>query len=130
MDGDTSALVLAALQLATAAGIVAFWSWWLRADHDTSWWPEGYAEHEKAFVLPDSVLAALLTISAILTFQDRPVGGQLALLAAGMMLFLALIDLAYFVRNRMFVPERDGVGNALLVGWLLVFAIVLAVANV
>ncbi len=127
---DTVTLVVAGLQLATAAGIAAYWTWWLRADHDTSWWPQAYGEHERAFVLPDSVLATLLSISAVLIFADQAVGGQIALLAAGMMLFLALIDLAYFVRQHMFARERDGVTNALLVGWLLSFAIVLAIVHI
>ena len=39
------------------------------------------------------------------------------------MLFLALIDLAYFAQQGMFAVERRGVGNALVVGWLLALSL-------
>jgi hypothetical protein len=130
MTVDVPTWVVAGLQVATAIGIVAYWQWWLRSDHDVPWWPPAYEEHERAFVLPDHVLAALLVASAVLTLRGSAAGGQLALLAAGMMLFLGLIDLAYFARHRMFARERDGVGNALIVGWMLLFAGALAVRYV
>ena len=41
---------------------------------------------------------------------------------AGMMTFLAVIDLAYFAQHGMFAPERDGVMNAFLVVALLALA--------
>ena len=40
------------------------------------------------------------------------------------------IDLAYFARHEMFARERDGVGNALIVGWMLLLAAVLAIRYV
>jgi hypothetical protein len=127
---DTASWVIAGLQLATALGVVVYWQLWLRSDHDIAWWPPEYEAHERAFVLPDHVCALLLTVSAGLTVSGREAGGQLALVAAGMMLFLGLIDLAYFTRHRMFARERDGVGNALIVGWMLLFAAVLAIRYV
>jgi hypothetical protein len=124
---DTTTWVVAGLQLATAIGIVAFWAWWLRADHDRSWWPVGHYEHERVFVVPDSVLAAMLTVSAVLSVRGAAAGGQLALVAAGMMLFLGLIDGYYFARHNMYARERDGVGNALIVLWMIGFAAVLVI---
>ncbi len=52
-------------------------------------------------------------------------GSKLALVAAGMMLFLAIIDATYFVQQGMFSRERGGVGNALLVGGLLILSLVM-----
>ena len=130
MTVDALTWVLVVLQVGTAIGIVAFWQWWLRSDHDVDWWPEGYVEHERAFVLPDHVLAGLLVVSALLSARGSEHGGQVALLAAGMMLFLGLIDLAYFARHDMFARQRDGVGNALIVGWMLLLAAVLAIRYV
>lgn len=130
MTTDAVTWVIAVLQVLTAIGIVAFWTWWLRADHDTSWWPEGHAEHERVFVLPDSLLAGLLTVSAAMSVAGVAAGGQLALVAAGMMLFLGLIDGYYFARNNMFARERDGIGNALIVIWMIAFALVLIVVNI
>jgi hypothetical protein len=126
---DAAAWVIAVMQVLTAVGIVAFWTWWLRAEHETSWWPIGYDEHERAFVLPDCVLAGLLTASALLSVIGSALGGQLALVAAGMMLFLGLIDGYYFARNNMYARERGGLGNALIVTWMIAFALVLILVN-
>jgi len=127
MTVDAATWVVAGLQVATAVGIVAYWQWWLRSDHDIPWWPPAYEAHERAFVLPDHVCALVLTVSAFLSVSGSAAGGQLALIAAGMMLFLGLIDLAYFARHQMFAREHDGVGNALIVGWMLFLAVVLAI---
>lgn len=116
-------LVLIGLQLATALGIVVFWSWWLRAKHDESFWPQGYRQHEQAFVVPDLLLALLLVVSSLMSMADIAQGSTLALVAAGMMLFLAVIDATYFVQQGMFAHERGGVGNALLVGGLLILSV-------
>ena len=124
---DTVTWILATLQILTALGIVGYWQVWLRGDHDVTWWPTGYEEHERAFVLPDHVMAALLVISAGLSVSGSVMGAHLALVAAGMLLFLGLIDAAYFARNDMFARDRDGVGNALIVGWVLLLAVVLVV---
>lgn len=118
-------LLLIGLQLATALGIVVFWSWWFRAKHDESLWPQGYRQHEQAFVVPDLVLALLLVVSSLMSMGGIVQGSKLALVAAGMMLFLAIIDATYFVQQGMFSRERGGVGNALLVGGLLILSLVM-----
>ena len=123
MSGHLANLVLIGLQLATALGIVVFWIWWLRAEHDESEWPPGYRRHEQAFVLPDGMLAILLVASSLGSLGNMALGSPLALVAAGMMLFLALFDLAYFAQQGMFAVGRGGVGNAILVGWLLVLSV-------
>ena len=123
MSGHVANLVLIGLQLATALGIVVFWIWWLRAEHDESAWPPGYRRHEQAFVLPDGMLAIMLVASSLASLGNIELASPLALVAAGMMLFLALIDLAYFAQQGMFAVARGGVGNAILVGWLLVLSV-------
>lgn len=117
MNDPAMGFVLNGLQLATALGIAAFWIWWFRAKHDESWWPRGYRQHEQAFVVPDTVLAILLVASSSASIGNFALGSPLALVAAGMMLFLAIIDATYFAQQGMFAVERGGVGNALLVGW-------------
>jgi hypothetical protein len=126
---DPATWLVAALQAGTAIGIAVFWTTWLRAEHEEPWLPEGYVEHERAFVLPDSVLALLLVSSAVLQVLDRPPGGALALVAAGMLLFLGLIDAAYFARTGMFARDRGGLGNAAIVIWMLLLAVVLLARN-
>lgn len=130
MTSDGATWLVAVLQVGTAVGIVAFWTWWLRTDHDVAWWPPGFAEHERAFVVPDSVLAAVLTGSAVLSVLEHEAARSLALVAVGMLLFLALIDTAYFARQGMFARDRDGVANTAIVGWMFTLAAILAVRYV
>lgn len=110
--------VVAAVQVLMALVIAWFWITWFRSDHDAPWLPEGYLQHERCFVYPDSVLVVLLVISAILLFSGNPLGERLTLVCGGMTLFLALIDLAYFWQNNLFAKERGGMENVILVAAL------------
>jgi len=121
-DGGT--WVIAGLMLLAAIGIVGFWFTWRREQHDEPWLPKGYVEHEEVFVFPDAVLALVLVASAVLLLLGDALGRSLALVAAGMLTFLGVIDLAYFVRHGMFSRERGGLLNAgIVVGVLLLAAI-------
>jgi len=129
MSADALTWTFVVLQVGTAIGIVVFWVTWLRTEHDPSSYPEGFLAHERAFVLPDSVLAVLLTTAAVLELAGHPLGPGLALLAAGMLLFLGLIDAAYFARHGMFARERGGVGNTAIVAWMLLLAALLSIRH-
>ena len=50
-------------------------------------------------------------ISAILLFMNKPLGEKLTLVCGGMMLFLTVIDIAYFAQHDLFAKERGGAGN-------------------
>jgi len=115
----------AALQALAAVIVALYWVTWFREPHTQSWLPPGYVEHERAFVFTDSVLAVLLVTGAVLQVLERSVGNSLALVSAGMLTFLGIIDLAYFAREGMFRRDREGVPNALIVGAVLVLAVLL-----
>ena len=102
------ARIVAAVQILVAMGIARFWTTWLRTEHEEPWLPTGYVEHERCFVYPDSVLAALMVVAAILLFLGKPLGERLTLVCGGMMLFLTVIDTAYFLQNGMFTKEKGG----------------------
>ena len=124
MTGDAATWVVAALELVAAAAIAAFWLTWSREPHDEPWLPTGYVEHEQVFMFPDTVLAITLVASAVLLVLEEPLGGSLALVAAGMLTFLGVIDLAYFAKHGMFALERGGSVNAgIVLGVLLLAAI-------
>lgn len=129
MSEDPLVWVAAGLGLVTAAGIAAFWLTWFREPHTEAWLPRGYAEHERVFVYPDSILATLLVVSALLAVFDVPLGGSLSLVTAGMLLFLGVIDLAYFAQHGMFARERGGVVNAGIVVGVLVLSVLLFVVH-
>ncbi len=103
--------IIAVAQIIMAVGMIRFWIIWFRTEHNEPWLPEGYMEHERTFVYPDSVLSILMVISAILLFLEKPLGMSLTLVCGGMMLFLTVIDIAYFAQHGLFAKERGGVEN-------------------
>jgi hypothetical protein len=107
--------IIAVIQILAALGIAQFWTKWLRTEHTEPWLPTGYVEHERCFVYPDSVLAVLMIVSAILLLLGNPLGERLTLVCGGMMLFLTVIDTAYFLQNGMFSKEKGGGENLPLI---------------
>lgn len=127
MSDDALTWLIAGWQVATAIGFAVFWVTWLRGPHGEAWLPPGYVEHERVFVFPDAVCAVILAVSAVLLVAEEPLGRSLALVAAGMLAFLGVIDLAYFARQGMFARARGGVGNLAIVVAVLALAAVLVV---
>jgi len=119
--------VVAGLELVAAIGIAGFWLTWPREPHDEPWLPTGYVEHEEVFVYSDAVLALVLIASAVLLVLEEPLGASLALVAAGGLTFLGVIDLAYFAKHGMFALERGGLMNAGIVFGVLLLAVILVV---
>ncbi len=130
MTGEAGTWVVAGLELAAALGVAAFWMTWFREKHDEEWLPEGYVQHERVFVFPDSVLAVVLVASAILLVTDQPFGRSLSLVCAGMLTFLGILDAAYFWQTGLFARERGGGVNAAVVVAMLTLAVVLVVSFV
>ena len=129
MSDDPATWIVAVLQAGTAVGIAVFWVTWLRSPPKDPWLPAGFVEHERAFVLPDGLLALLLLGSAVLSVLQHALGASLALVAAGMLLFLGLIDAAYFARTGLFARDRGGRGNLGVVLWMLLLATTLLVRH-
>lgn len=127
MSDDPVTWVFAALELITALGFVAFWVTWWRQPHDEPWLPAGYVEHEAPFVFSDALVVVTLTGAAALQLADHPSGRWLALVAAGMLLFLGVLDLAYFARTDLFKLEHGGLVNAGVVGGTLILGVLLIV---
>ena len=132
--------VIAGLEVLAALGITAYWITWFRAPHDEPWLPDGYVDHEAPFVYTDAALAivrvgaAVLQVtedpaptSAVLVTGGRSAGASLGLIAAGMLAFLGILDLAYFARTGLFKREHDGIINAGVVVGVLTLALILVV---
>lgn len=103
------------LMFATAAGIAVFWLDWTRKEHTDTWLPDGYVEHERAFMWSDAVACVLLVTSSSLTIAGFELGERIGLVTAGMLWFLAVLDTAYFAQNGLFAKSRGGFGNGLTV---------------
>lgn len=127
MTSDGGVWIIAGLEVTAALGIAAFWVAWFREGHDQSWLPPGYAQHERVFVFPDALLAALLVVSAALLVAEDPLGRALALVCAGMLVFLGILDAAYFWQTGLFARERGGLVNAAVVAGVLALGVVLFV---
>lgn len=127
MTDDPLVWVAAVLQVVTAAGIGLFWLTWFREPHTEEWLPTGYVEHERVFVYSDSVLGTLLVVSAVLAVLGLSWGAILGLVCAGMLLFLGVIDAAYFTQHGMFARARGGLVNGGVVAAVLVMSVLLVV---
>ena len=103
--------IVAIAQIAMAAGTISFWFKFFRTEHNEPWLPPGFLEHERTFVYPDSVMSILMIISAVLHFLKHPLAGNLTLVCGGMMLFLMIIDMAYFIQHGLFSKEKNGMGH-------------------
>lgn len=125
MTEDWTVRVLSGLQVVAALGITTFWLTWFREEHDEDWLPPGYVEHERPFVVPDSILAVVLVASAGLNLAEVPLGRSLALVAAGMLAFLGILDAVYFAQQGMFAADRGGRGNLAVVGSVLLLSALL-----
>lgn len=140
MTDSLATWVIAGLEVVAALGIAAYWITWFREPHDQPWLPDGYVDHEAPFVFTDTVLAVVLVVAAalqvteappgeieMLTSVGRPVGESLGLIAAGMLAFLGILDLAYFARTGLFKREHGGLINTGVVAGVLLLSIILIV---
>ena len=127
MTTDAAVWMIAGLEVATAIGIAAFWLTWPKQAHEEPWLPPGYVEHEAPFMWSDAVLALVLLAAAATQVFEEPVGDSLGLIAAGMLAFLGILDLAYFARTGLFKREHDGLMNGAVVTGVLLMSVILTV---
>lgn len=111
MTDDAATWAVAALLVLGALVFAAFWIAWFRQKHDQAWLPAGYREHESPFVFSDTLLALVLLAAAVLLVLEEPIGERLALVAGGMLVFLGVLDAAYFWKTGLFAPEHEGYLN-------------------
>lgn len=108
----------------------AYWVVWFRQSHDQDWLPPGYREHESPFLFSDMLLALLLLATAVLLVLEEPIGEHLALVAGGMLVFLGVLDTAYFWKTGLFAPQHEGYLNLAVVAACLAGGIFLIVRYV
>ena len=125
MTSEAAVWIIAGLEVVAALIIAAYWVTWFREPHDEPWLPDGYVDHEAPFVYTDTILALLLVVAAVLQVFEEPLGDSLGLVAAGMLAFLGVLDLAYFARTGLFKREHDGILNGGVVASVLFLSIIL-----
>lgn len=94
--------VIAVLLLVTAVGIVAYWvDFFVRGSVnvvDEEW----YLKFERAFPAADGFTAGCAAIGGIGLLADARYGIAFALVAAGGLVFLGLMDVAFNLENRLY----------------------------
>jgi hypothetical protein len=104
-------VAVAVVQVLTALGLLGFWVRWFRQTHAEPWQPVGHVEYERVFVWPDSVAAVLLLISGAGALAGWSGAAVTSYVAAGMLLFLAIIDTAYYLQHKLLRLENGGAEN-------------------
>ena len=94
--------VIAILLLLTAVGTVAYWvDFFVRGSVnvvDEEW----YVKFERSFPAADGFMAACAAIGGVGLLYDAAYGTAFALVAAGGLVFLGLMDVAFNLDNRLY----------------------------
>lgn len=111
------------LSIATGIGIFLFWIAFYTIGLAPDNPPDCYFVYEKAFPLPDTVLAVALIFGGIYAFKQQKM--MIVLLPAyGGLMFLGLIDFAFNWQNGMYtISLMDGILNAFINIWCVVFGL-------
>lgn len=118
----------AGLMILTGIGILLFWAAFFTIDLAPADAPACYLVFERAFPVPDSLLALGLIAGGLLTLRNRPAGSRLARVCAGGLLFLGVIDIAFNLQNGIYALGRaELAGNAAINLWCLGLGLLLAV---
>lgn len=92
---------LAALLLFTAAGIVTYWVLFAM-DVVEATGEDWYLRFQRAFPVPDVATALAATAGGVGLLLGHPWGDAFALVAAGGLVFLGLIDISFNVENGLY----------------------------
>lgn len=94
--------VLASVMLGGGALMGLYWTLYLGGIVDLGQTDPIVAAFESAFLLADTLLAALLLIAGWTLFSGRPSGPFLMTVAAAMSLYLGLLDFVFYARRGAF----------------------------
>ena len=93
--------LLAVLLLVTAAGIVAYWVLFAVGVVEASG-EDWYLRFERAFPVPDAAVAIAAVAGGVGLLLGQPWGTAFALVAAGGLVFLGLIDTSFNLQNGLY----------------------------
>jgi hypothetical protein len=122
------AKAVARAQIATGFGIIVFWILFFTVGLAPTDPPICYFAFERAFPLPDAVLAISLLTAGTLVSLGRPGGRTLALVCAGGLLFLGLLDAGFNIQNGIYTSSVSEGMMALAINlWCITLGIAIAV---
>ena len=118
------------LEIITGAGLILFWIGFFTVGMAPETPPECYFAYEHAFPLPDILLAMVLLASGILLLRRNPLGKTLALVAAGALIFLGLVDFSFNFQNGIYgISTLDLVLNGFINIWCVAFGLAIVWRN-
>jgi len=118
------------LEIVTAVGLILFWIGFFTVGMAPENPPECYFAYEHAFPLPDILLATVLLASAVLLLKDNQMGRTLALVAAGALVFLGLVDFSFNLQNGVYLSSTlDLILNAFINIWCVAFGLAIVWLN-
>ena len=130
MSYEKKGRTIPVLEIITAAGLILFWIGFFTVGMAPETPPECYFAYEHAFPLPDLVLAMVLLASGILLLRGNPVGKTLALVAAGALVFLGLVDFSFNFQNGIYgISTLDLVLNGFINIWCVAFGLAIVWHN-
>ena len=130
MSDRKNSKTIPVLEMITAAGLILFWIGFFTVGMAPESAPECYFAYEHAFPLPDLVLAMVLLASAILLLRESPLGKTLALVAAGALIFLGLVDFSFNLQNGVYLSSTlDLILNAFINIWCVAFGLAIVWRN-
>ncbi len=128
--GEPRLKAAAILQIATGLGIAAFWLLFFTVGIVPANPPACYFAFEHSFPPPDLILATALITSALTVLRGGTWGSSLALVCAGGLLFLGVIDLTFTAQNGGFSGAVLEVAMSLAISlWCIGFGLWLAVVH-
>ncbi len=124
MSGTRKGKAIPVLEIITAAGLILFWIGFFTIGMAPESPPQCYFAYEHAFPLPDILLAMVLLTSGILVFRGNKLGRTLALVAAGALIFLGLVDFSFNLQNGIYLSSTlDLILNAFINAWCVAFGL-------
>ncbi|MCX8125164.1 MAG: hypothetical protein N3F66_13525 [Spirochaetes bacterium] len=116
--------VAANLAIVTGIGILLFWIAFFTVGLAPENPPSCYFAYEHSFPLPDTILAIALITGGIFTIKKGVRASIILLPAAGGLIFLGLLDMAFNWQNGMYtITLVDGVLNAFINIWCVAFGL-------
>lgn len=130
MSYEKKGRTIPVLEIITAAGLILFWIGFFTVGMAPETPPECYFAYEHAFPLPDILLAMVLLASGILLLKGNPLGKTLALVAAGALIFLGLVDFSFNFQNGIYsISTLDLVLNGFINIWCVAFGLAIVWRN-
>ncbi len=119
---------LAVLEIVTGVGIILFWIAFFTVGLAPENPPEGYFIFEHSFPFPDVILCLCLIASGVLLLKQDSRGKVLALMGAGGLMFLGMLDFSFNLQNGMYtMAPSESIPNMCINAWCTGFGLVLGI---